>query len=60
MKLGKDVLIEIVAIVQDGLVNSTDVSQKLRDLDLTAVDDQGDLLPEATLSEAYLSTRGRG
>lgn len=36
MKLGKDVLLEIVAIVQEGLAGGTDVSQALRDLDLTA------------------------
>ena len=34
MKLGNDALIAIMAILQDGLLNGTDVSQGLRDLDL--------------------------
>ena len=34
MKLGPDVLLEIMSIVQKGLAGQTDVSQDLRDLDL--------------------------
>ncbi len=34
MKLGNDVLIEIVDIVRDGIANGKDVSEALRDLDL--------------------------
>jgi hypothetical protein len=34
MKLGKSVLIELIAIFQDGLVNGKDISQSLRELDL--------------------------
>lgn len=63
MKLGKDVLLEIVAIVQEGLVEATDVSQALRDLDLTAWP-EGDICAysagELTLSESYVVARGRG
>jgi len=41
MRFGKDVLLEIVAIVQDGLVNGTDVSEKLRQIDVQVmIDDQ--------------------
>jgi hypothetical protein len=34
MKLGKSALLEIVAIVSDGLVNGKDISEGLRQLDL--------------------------
>lgn len=34
MKLGKTALLEIVNIVQEGLVKGVDISQRLRDLDL--------------------------
>lgn len=34
MKLGSDVLLEIMAIVQRGLLDGGDVSQSLRDLEL--------------------------
>lgn len=54
MRLGKDVLLEIVAIVQDGLINGTDVSQALRDLDLAETADKN-----LSLSSSYLESRGR-
>lgn len=38
MKLGSEVLLEIMSIVQRGLIGQTDVSQDLRDLDLAEVD----------------------
>ena len=41
MKLGPDVLIEIVAIVQRGLIEGEDVSQMLRDMDLVGEDAGG-------------------
>lgn len=47
MKLGPDVLIEIMSIVHYGLLNQTDVSQRLRDLDLVEVEDK------LVLSEEY-------
>lgn len=34
MKLGNDVLVEIVDIVRDGIANGKDVSEALRNLDL--------------------------
>jgi hypothetical protein len=34
MKLGPESLLEIVAIFQDAMLNGTDASQALRDLDL--------------------------
>jgi len=53
MKLDADVLIEIVGIVQEGLLLQEDISQKLRDLDLV---DDGNLL---CLSDEYLDSKGR-
>lgn len=38
MKLGSDVLLEIVAIVQNGFLRQEDISQKLRDIDLDKED----------------------
>ena len=35
MKLNKEVLIEIMSIIQDALINGEDASQKLRELDLS-------------------------
>ena len=65
MKLSKEALLEIVAIVQDGLMNGKDISQALRDLDfdlvhgLPTVDksniDNGTL----TLSSEYLAVHPR-
>lgn len=34
MKLGKDVLLEIVSVVQDGLINGVDISERLRSVDV--------------------------
>lgn len=47
MKLGSDVLVEIVAIIQEGLMKQIDISDKLRNLDLSEKD--GRLI----LSEEY-------
>ncbi len=41
MKLGKSVLLEIMDIVREGLVTGTDISQKLRDLDITVRESAG-------------------
>ena len=50
-------LVEIVAIVQSGLLTGTDVSQALRDIDvIPVVTLDGE---EADLSPAYLQSRGR-
>lgn len=42
MRLSAEVMLEIVSIFQDGLFSGTDVSQRLRELDLDArsVDDE--------------------
>ena len=53
MKLNKDVLVEVVSIVQSGLLCQRDVSEELRQLDLVEVD--GSL----SLSDDYLAQRGR-
>lgn len=53
MKFSKQVLIEIMAIVQDGLMTGSDVSQALRDLDLEVDGDHLDL------SREYLAVQGR-
>lgn len=55
MKLAPDVLLEIVAILQDGLSHGKDISQSLRDIDIV---DNGD--GTAKLSEEYLRTHPRG
>lgn len=56
MKLGKSVLVEIVAILQVGLTEGKDISQMLRDIDLDV-----DLEKQVVeLSEGYLKSRGRG
>lgn len=51
MKFDSDVYLEIVAIVQEGLVTMTDCSQKLRDIDLVERDGKLGLSPD------YISTR---
>lgn len=64
MKLGKDVLLEIVDIVRDGLLNNKDISERLRELDL--VERQGAILSDADeigklcLSEEYRKKYPRG
>ncbi len=59
MKLGKTVLLEIVNIVQEGLTKGVDISQRLRDLDLSVspgsrVDQSEDTLE---LSKDYIKAR---
>lgn len=51
MRLASDVLIEIMNIVQSGLLLQEDVSQALRDLDLEEIDG------ELVLSEDYVNER---
>ena len=53
MKLGKDVLLEIVALFQDAVIQGYDVSQALRDLDLAYGDDV------LNLSMEYVSAHPR-
>jgi hypothetical protein len=59
MKLANDALLEIVAIIQDGLANGRDVSQALRDLDLYDTS-SGDRDGPLGLSEEYLAAHPRG
>lgn len=60
MKLGPDVLVEIVSIVQEGIMKGEDISQRLRDIDLDlsfkATEEEPDLLK---LSQNYLNSQGR-
>lgn len=53
MKLSKEVLIEIVSIVQDGILEGRDISDGLRDLDLIQKEDQ------LNLSEEYVAQHPR-
>jgi hypothetical protein len=39
MKFGPSVLLEIVAIVQEGLVKGVDISQRLRDIEVSVGND---------------------
>lgn len=61
MKLGNDVLIEIVDIVRDGIANGKDVSEALRNLDLTQDVVLADTYENQrlVLSNSYKSSKGR-
>lgn len=50
MRLGDRPLLEMIAILRDALLEGTDVSQKLRDLEFKVVDGK------LELTERYLST----
>lgn len=54
MKLNEIVLLEIVDIVRDGITQSKDISQSLRNLDLVFCDETQSLL---TLSNSYMKKR---
>lgn len=63
MKLSKEALVEIVAILQYGILRGEDVSENLRELDL--VEKTGGLLSDAdvgklVLSPSYLQSHPRG
>ena len=58
MKLGKSVLLEIVDLVREGLMTGTDISQKLRELDVTVVDSAGEP-PRVELSVEYCKAHPR-
>lgn len=57
MKLGKTVLVEIVALFLQGLAKNEDISVKLRQLDLVATGPQGD--PVLELSDDYIKQHPR-
>lgn len=65
MKLGKSALLEIVAIVQDGLVNGKDISQSLRELDLVEkvgslmIPSETEDLGKLVLSSEYVASHPR-
>jgi hypothetical protein len=52
-KLGPDVLLEIVSLVQQALVNFSDCSEKLRAIELVTNEDG-----QVHLTEQYLANRG--
>jgi hypothetical protein len=56
MLLGNTALVEIVAAFQDGISTGTDVSQKIREIELEVDSVTGKL----ELTQAYLLARGRG
>lgn len=56
MRLGKDVLLEIVALFLDGLSKNEDISEKLRKLDLDVDPDDKEVLG---LSVKYLNANPR-
>ena len=56
MKLSKEALVEIVDIVRQGIIELTDVSEKLRQLDLV-VDGESNTLK---LTQEYYASKGRG
>ncbi|MHB8407897.1 MAG: hypothetical protein ACYDHY_07425 [Acidiferrobacterales bacterium] len=61
MRLAKEVLIEIVDLVRQGLVTNTDISEKLRQLDLEVkADAENQGLPSLALTEEYLIKNPRG
>jgi hypothetical protein len=63
MKLSKEVLLEIVALVQDGIFNDRDISDNLRQLDLEerliSTDREFGNPVELTLSPGYIAAHPR-
>lgn len=62
MKLGEDVLLEIIDIVRQGLIEGKDVSEMLRDIDLEcpSADLHGVVADDKIfLSESYKKSKGR-
>ena len=60
MKLGNDVLLEIVDIVRTGLLEGKDISDMLREVDLeqpTQMDDMSERV--VCLSREYKKSKGR-
>lgn len=47
MKMSKEVLLEIISLFQDGIINNTDISENLREIDVVEI--QGELV----LSDDY-------
>jgi len=60
MKLGEDVLLEIVEIVRTGLVENRDISDMLRDIELEQPTQVDDMSPRRVcLSREYKERKGR-
>ena len=59
MRLNKHVLLEIVVLVQDGIMHGRDISENLRQLDLDIDPFGSDLAPELKLSDFYLRDHPR-
>jgi len=60
MRLGKTVLLEIMAIVQGGILEGQDISTALRDLDLDVVGpEESDDEDRLELSQQYLKAHPR-
>jgi len=58
MKLGKTAVIEIMACVLSGMSTGTDISEKIRQLDL--IIDESEVIPGVLeLSDDYLATHPR-
>ena len=53
MKLSKEVLLEIMALVQDGILYGQDISEKLREVDLLVINE------ELVLTEDYKTSNPR-
>lgn len=64
MKLSKEVLLEIVDIVRDGLLNNKDISENLRQLDLEektgAILTEADEIGKLVLTAEYKREHPRG
>ena len=59
MKLGTSVLLEVVAIVQDGIYRGTDISEKLRELDVDVFGPEDSDENTVELSDTYVQTHPR-
>jgi len=61
MKLSNEALIEIISIVQDGLLGVKDASQGLRELDLKtkSLTTSNELSEQLVLSQRYIDTHPR-
>ena len=59
MKLSGNVLLEIMSIVQDGIIENRDISESLRELDLEVVGPEDSDENRLELSERYLKTHPR-
>ena len=60
MKFGKSVLLEIAALVLEGLVKGEDVSEKLRQIDVDVVGPEDGDENSIELSEEYVASHPRG